>query len=831
MKQKVKQFKITAAYAMEKSTVPKYYGGGAFPVLHTFGVLQDDIELSCINGDNVNDCVEFVNSKNPAAFLEGLMLRGGAEGYVPVVMVHGLASVMFALADFWDAHEVEVFAKGENAPMTLKVLGDKGPELCVWDTSYIFDGTERDLARVAGCKFGGRWNFDGLYTPSSDFEPEELEFSRSKVRALFAFLGYFLRVNPEVDPLDLGYRVLTKTSIVRNDRKARFGRLKAKGLKRSVGEYWRMVGRMEAPKTDDELFTNYACMRGGFSFVAAEYCSRNLDFELTGENKKVIAYDAQSHYPAQISAHKYPQHFHALKPEVLQDMARLVLSVDLPDLLDDLAQPFICGFNGFFEFENLRPKAGSVFDRDGIYTLTRDRFSANNYAEGNGGKTFNVEFANAMKFEGYQDNATNPSFSFGKLERADACSLWLTEIELWVLSRVYEFDSMAAICGYGTMSYTKPTDMSVLAVMTYYEQKAAFKRAREAYYGEGSADCSGLDFVPEWLSEQMADGSADIEDVEHFYREVKSRLNSLYGIEVTNEARPPVIFGEHGPKMCDGQGVDDLPERPVSWYQMGQRVAAWGRLAQVVCMELIGDACEGIVCGDTDSLKVVVRDGMESEVSARLGIWGDAITEAKASVTERVRNNFPAYFSELDGIGYYVKEYETRQFFAGWNKGYAYVLDGEIQLTIAGVKAATRSIMGSGEVMRDSYQDLANDLFKRRTFGEVCAVVLGYNVTLDKEIAKSCAVEFPEYGEVFEREVVDYKRKRAKVKAYATVAEYPVGVTLNCHKGDFTVADMERARKNNGGLHFDDVVLSWTPGERPILLVIDEWEGPIEQVL
>lgn len=825
-----KEFKITAAYSMEKSTVPKFQGGGAFPVLNTFGLVQDGIELSCLNGENVEAFLYYYQTHDPANYLEGLILRGKMDGYVPVVMVHGMTSVMFALAGFLNAHNIEVFAKGELTPMTLKVMGEEGPELCLWDTSYLFDGSEYDLARAAGCEFGGYWNFDGIYTPSTDYSPDELEFSKSKVRALFAYLGYFLRMNPFILPSDLGFKVLTKTSVVRQDRKDRFYDLKAKGKKKSVGGYWRMASKVDQPKSDDELFTNYVCTRGGFSFVAAEYCSRNLDFELTGEDKRVIAYDAQSHYPAQIVAHKYPQHFKPMTAETLQDMADWVLLVGLDDVLDDLAQPFIFGFDGLFEFENLRPREGSVFARDGIYTLTRDRFSNNRWAAEEG-RTFNTEFANALKFDGYKDIAENPTFSFGKLERADSCSVWLTEIELWIMGQVYDFDRVKAICGYGTMSYTKPTDMSVLSVMAYYKEKAAFKRAREAYYTEGRADCKGLGFVPEWLSEQMKAGTADIEDVEHQYRAVKERLNSLFGIEITNEARPPVVFGEEGPRMGEGHGIEDLPERPQSWYQMGQRVAAWGRLAQIVCIELAGEVADGVVCGDTDSLKLIVRDGMEEAVAERLKLWGDALAEAKEAVTVRVRDQFPCEYSELEGIGYYMEEYETKKFYAGWNKGYAYELDGEIQLVIAGVKAATRSIMGDGEVMRDSYQDLANNLYQRRTFGEVCSLVLGYNVTIDKEIAKACAREFPKYGETVEREVTDCNGKTAHVKAYATVAEYPIGLTLNCNKGDMTVGDMMKAKENNGGLHFDDVVLSWTPGERPIMLVIDEWEGPIEQVL
>lgn len=823
-------YKVAAAYAMEKSTVPKYLGGGAFPVLHLFGVLQDVVDLSCISAENVDDLVEYKEVKDPGAFLSQIIMLGKADSYVPVVMVHGLTSAMFGLAGFLNAHDIEVFAKGELTPMKLTVTGEAGPELVLWDTSYIFDGSEYDLARAAGCGFGGYWNFDGVYTPSTDYSPEELEFSKSKVRALFSYLGYFLRMNPFISQSDLGFKVLTKTSVVRQDRKSRFYDLKPKGKKKSVGGYWRMASKVDLPKSDDELYTNYVCTRGGFSFVAAEYCSRNLDFELTGEDKRVVAYDAQSHYPAQIAGHKYPQHFKPMTAETLQDMADWVLLVSIDDLLHDLSQPFIFGFDGLFEFENLRPREGSVFAKDGIYTLTRDRFSNNRWAAEEG-RTFNTEFANNLKFEGYKDYAENPCFSFGKLERADTCGVWLTEIELWIMSRVYDFDKVTAICGYGTMSYTKPTDMSVLAVMAYYEEKAAFKRARGDYYAVGSADCDGLDFVPDWLKRRMEEGTADIEDVEHQYRVVKERLNSLFGIEMTNEARPPVLFGEEGPRMGEGHGVEDLPERPSSWYQMGQRVAAWGRLAQIVCIELVEDAAEGVVCGDTDSLKLVVRDGMEGEVQSRLKVWGDALKEAKEVVTSRVRDSYPEEYSELSGIGYYVKEYETKKFFAGWNKGYAYEIDGEIQLVIAGVKAATRSIMGNGEVMKDSYQDLANDLYQRRTFGEVCAVVLGYNVTIDKEIAKACAREFPKYGEIVEREVTDYKGKTSYVKEYATVAEYPIGLTLNCNKGDMTVGDMMRAKKNNGDLHFDDVVLSWTPGERPIMLVIDEWEGPIEQVL
>ena len=63
----------------------------------------------------------------------------------------------------------------------------------------------------------------------------------------------------------------------------------------------------------------------------------------------------------------------------------------------------------------------------------------------------------------------------GKLYSADEIILHVNELELWTLSRVYEWDSIEALFGEATVSFKLPPDFVTLQSNKLFEQKAAAK--------------------------------------------------------------------------------------------------------------------------------------------------------------------------------------------------------------------------------------------------------------------------------------------------------------------------------------------------------------------
>lgn len=787
MGKKKKEYRVVASYHCEV----KVEGNEAYPVSHTVAELADGHTIYEVNPQTVGAIVRvctYDNAETARRALEAIEHEGAMGDYVPVVMVHNLPGMFRALAPYVLSRGCEVIAKGENLPMTITAHSEDGPALMLWDTMGLFDTPISELAAIAGLPVEG---------------------TKDKARALFCYLSHYLLRHPWVDSSKLGIAVLTRTSVVRQDRKALFSGLKGQGMKKTVGTYWKMQAKTQLPKTNDELFSYVSATRGGLSFVGSAHASKPYDFRHDDLGCEVVGYDAVSQYPAHMVCHRFPQHFVEMRPEDLTNMAQIVLDVPFDAILNKLVQPFPVAFSACFRVKGLKMKPGTPFEGNGIATLAQNRFADSRFYQA-GDVEYQAKFTNMLKDSGYMDIAVSkPEFLFGKLVSCDECLLWLTEIELWALSRVYSFDWIVAVCGYGTLSFCKPTDMSVLGVFHYYRQKGEMKAALAEYRETGKVSkCPQC--VPDWLVSPMENGTVPLHEVESLYDAVKTNLNSLYGIEVTNEARPASSIGEGGIEMGKPQGIADYPEMPTAWYQMGQRVAAWGRLAQVVNIELLAPYCLGIISGDTDSLKAVIPEVLRDEANAALAVWGGAISKAKEVACERVARLFPGEYEEMAGVGQYVEEMATKRFCAGWNKAYLYDEGGALVVKIAGVKKATTTAFGTREEADSSYCALANALMADHTFEEVCGLILGYNVIIDHKIADSWALTYPDFGATC-----------SNGEPSMPVAR-PVGFTMNSTKDD--EKEREVAMEHNPKTNNDLVFLSWVPGEKPIIGRFHEYE-------
>lgn len=794
-------YKIIGAYDSETTNYVLDGVNVAFPILHQLGILNTDIEN--VSADNVEQACSVHLYRHSLDLYETLDdIAASKHDFVPVICCHNLSFDMYGLSQWLARHDVKVLAKSATKPITFAILNDEGkPCLVIWDT-LIF--TQTSLARMGeDCgyhKAVGEWDYNLIRTPETELTPEEIDYSKRDIYTLLAYLGWWLKRNPDIEPSKLALNVVTKTGVVRERRKVRFSKLK--NGRKSIGDYWIMQNIAEAPQTDDELFTMQACTRGGFTFCSAKAAS--IPYDLRGTGKRVYAFDATSQHPAQMVSHKVPEKFHRATPANLTSAFELIQLYSLEHVLANWVKPFGVAFNACFEFENLRPKAGSLFERFGIVPLASARYKPVEFVdEDNGDSNAHIENRFAS---GYVDQVENPKCAFGKLVSASKARIWLTELAAWEVCQCYDFDSVRGITGYLTGRFVKPTDMSTVSVMQFYKAKNEFKKARgEFYSGKPITNADELRTlgISDYIVSGMENRTVSDTDIEAQYLSLKADLNALFGIEASNEYRRDTVLDEsNGIQYVGSFGLCNKPRTPKAWYQYGQRIVGWSRIAQICVLELLEPYIDMVVNGDTDSVKAIANTESLPAIMNALQRLSNAIDKGKERICERVKELFPNYYDSLDGIGHYVYEFESECFCASWNKAYCrYDIDKRTDerrydFTIAGLPTARVNA-------------LANDLMQRGyTFEQVCNVMLGYNVTYAYDAIRLNGRKFPEWASTFFETVTDYEGNSCRVCEPCALALYPMAKTINDTANYENKENLSIAKANNPNVNDSDLLIT-----------------------
>lgn len=805
MKKKMPCYRIIGVYDSETTNYSINGTVSAYPVVHQLGLLDFETDLADVCPDNVEALVNVEMFRHSIDLYEKLDVIAAHDfGFVPVICCHNLAFDMYGLSQWLLSHDVSVLAKSARKPITFKILDENGnARLVLWDT-LIF--TQQSLERMGkDCGYSkavGKWDYDLIRTPETPLTNDEKEYASKDIYTLFAYLGWWIRRNPDIKPEKLALNVTTKTGIVRERRKARFGNIKGKGKKYSVSKFWYFQNRKELPKTDDELFTMQAAMRGGFTFCSSVHASHVYD--LRGDSRRIYAFDATSQHPAQIVSHVYPENFHSVKPELLDMAFKIIQLTSLQKVLDRWFNPFNVAFYACFEFVNIRPKAGTVFEKNGIFPLASARFSNINYETDDNGDRFAHD---SNRFDsGYHDSAINPVFAFGKLVSADKATLYITELTAWEICQCYDFDNVSAVSGYLSGRFAKPSDMAVISVMQFYKAKNEFKKARSCYYSGkpiDNADILRRLGITDAIVDSMLDGSISDTEIESAYLSLKADLNALFGIEASNEFRRDTVMTGNGIEFAGDFGIQNAPKNPKAWYQFGQRIVGWSRIAQICIMLLIKDHVYDYINGDTDSIKVCTEKDDLKAIENDISILSKAIDKAKRRVCSRVRISYPDLHDSLHGIGHYVYEFETDCFCASWNKAYcSYSVDKRdgkrhFDFTLAGIPANRGINQLADSLVTDGY-----------SFTDVCNVFLGYNVTFAYDILKLNARKFPEWGSIFFDSVTDYLGNTTLVCEPESLAIYPMSKTINDTRNPENRTNMHYAYMNNPDVSIGNVLIT-----------------------
>ena len=807
MRRERKQYRIIGAYDSETTNITDKGEVFAFPILHQLGLL--DCPINEVDSENVEDHTKielFRHSLDLYACLD--QLAETEFDYVPVILCHNLSFDMYGLSPWLSRHDVRVLAKSARKPISFTIGDEAGnPALVIWDT-LIF--TQQSLERMGiDCGYSkavGEWDYDLVRTPETPLTPDELDYAKKDVYALLAWFGWWIRRNPDIEVDKLALNVVTKTGIVRERRKVRFSAMKGKGQKVSIANYWLYRNRSEAPKSDDELFTMLACTRGGFTFCSNVNASVPFDFTETG--KSIYAYDATSQHPAQLVSHVYPVRFHEVEPGTLEIAFNLIGKISHERVLDCWDKPFPVAFNACFEFVNLRPKDCSLFERFGVYPLASARYKTEeqvNLDEDNGDK---AAYDEHLSGRSYCDSAVNPRSAFGKLIAADEARLYLTELSAWEVWQAYEWDEVRAVHGYLTGRFSKPTDMDVVSTMQFYKAKNAFKDARKEFYKTGKVkdgtQLRELGIAPA-IVDELENGTISSGDVEATYLSLKADLNAIFGINASNEYRRETVLTSSGIEYVGEFGVCNMPKHPKVWYQFGQRIVGWSRIAQICAMLALEPYAKTVINGDTDSIKIVMRDDEAAQASKALEVMGRSIDRGKEKVCRRVKLVYPQLFDELEEIGYYVEEFSVKQFCASWNKAYCMRENGRFSFTLAGIPTRRRESKVSSFIGINGLADRFYGL--GWSFAEVCNLFLGYNVTFANDVIRLNARKFPEWGSSVYERVTDYRGVTSNVVEPAALALYPMSKTVNDTLSADNAVNSRYAQANNGNVNVDRMMV------------------------
>lgn len=820
------EYRIRYIYDSETSNIDSGHDHYAYPILHQLGTIKPDTRISEITPENVESEIDIALYRHTFELCSALdEIVQSDFGYVPVMLCHNLSFDMYGLASWFNEHDVRVLAKSKRKPITFTIRDDSGnAKLVIWDTLVFAQKPLDKMGFECGyMKASGKWDYSLVRTPETPLSDDEITYAKRDIYALAAWIGYFLQRNPDIEESSLGLNVVTKTGIVRTRMRQRYDQLKGVGCKWNVGRFWFYQNRRESPRDDDELFTMHACTRGGFTFCASTAAS--IPYDLTDTGKVVVGYDATSQHPAMMVSHRYPVHFTKAYPNTLTLAFATIGRVDFHYLLTNWGKPFSVAFNGLFKFVNLRPKAGSIFERFGIFPLASARFSMKRPMPAD--DTDNEQsdlFHGSMHDLGYHDYAENPRFAFGKLISADMACVYITELTAWEIWQCYEWDNVEGISGYVTHQFDRPTDMSTISVMQFYKAKNEFKKAKGAYEHDATI-YNGEKLVKLGISEnlirEMESGNAPDSDVDFAYLGTKSDLNSLFGVQATNEYRRDTVLTSSGIGYEGIDGIANKPKNPKAWYQFGQRIVGWSRIAQICNLYLMSPYAIQVVNGDTDSIKIIARESDLEKIDSNLDRYAHALDRAKMDVCARVKRQYPDKYDELKYIGHYVREFSVKQYCAAWNKAYVYReigRDGQYhcRFTLAGIPTSDRyKHTDDGRTIRafKGINSYADDYMLDHTFAEMCNLFLGYNVTYGNSLIGLNMRSFPDWGDMVLARITDYMGNEALVSEPAALNLHSMSKTINDTSSADNACNVGYAIENNSDVNTRSIYLYSPDGE------------------
>lgn len=253
-----------------------------------------------------------------------------------------------------------------------------------------------------------------------------------------------------------------------------------------------------------------------------------------------------------------------------------------------------------------------------------------------------ISYSKCLKVE---RDSTKAWLDNGRILEARLIILSITDIDFEIISKQYTWTKFEILEIWGS-EYGKLPEAITDVILHYYERKTILK------------------------------GKAG-EEV--FYMKAKNKLNSIYGMMAQNPGKLKISFVDNMLQLCIDEDISEIIDKYYKRsftlpYQWGVWTTAWARWELQQGIDLVGEDC---VYVDTDSVKFLGSH--------------DFSTLNNRYMQSSKKNG--AYAKDSLGKIHYMGIYEKEkgyELFKTWGaKKYAYVNDGVLNATIAGV--ATRS--------------------------------------------------------------------------------------------------------------------------------------------
>ena len=715
------------------------------------------------------------------AFIEDCIEWGSQHERIPIICGYNLMfDLQTVFADLHAAYDMRVSAQSSTNVYTLDLVQGKTILLRFWDTYHLEMRGLEAMGRTAGlAKLIGTWDYEKVRTPETPLTVEEEAYAARDVQVIPAYLRYLCDANAWLTPDLLGFKVITKTSIVRQMAAHEIAPIKRhmrRGSEQTLEALYMAVCSENFAHCYYDYALRKASFRGGWTFTAARYASVVV--------RNVASLDVTSMHHLFINGHYMPDQMRPCPGWALERMAASVLSTSVEYVLKHYAKPFDYAFHMRVTFTGIRLKRGSCFERWGIALIPRGKFGTRVAGSAEYSRDDSAQAADvAARLSGWRDRALNARFAFGKLYSADSATLHLSELELWCVGQVYEWDAMRVELGEGTGKFMLPPDYVTLQSNILFERKQAMKHVTNVYE-EGVPYPEAVPVsIPEGIAAGLKDGALSSQFVGSYYgNAVKGAFNSIYGCMARDECKPDYMVDAAAHICVDASRTatlenffDIAPKRPKVLYTYGLRIVGGSRMHLCIAMLLLDRALGervGITGGDTDSLKVTCDLSVtDLDLTNALAPLADAAKRAIDACMRRVRAHDADLASSLDGIGAFEVERAgdgTRWDYhmEAWNKARVSVANGHAHVTCAGLSRPDGAY---------TIEDYIDDRLRAGERPEdVLPDTLGYNVIVPHAICHALQRTMPGASDTFEADVQDYQGHSVHVKAPEAIALYAV---------------------------------------------------------
>lgn len=753
----------------------------AFPILFIDNDIRD-VDLKNYEPDR-DDKIRFYRTEQEMqARIDEYIEWGIVCKKVPVICAYNLMFDLHPLMEgLNERYDIQANAQSSTNVYTLDLYEREADRLLLrfWDTFHLEMRGLAAMGRTCGiAKAVGEWDYSLVRTSETKLSDMELFYASRDVQVIPAYLRYLLRANEWMQQSDFGYRVLTKTSIVRQMAKRQIGpkmiRESEDGKCLTLRKAFMSLCRQESPHSYGSYAMRKACFRGGYTFTSASMASRVV--------RNVVSVDVTSMHHTFINGRKIPVRFEPCKPDTLQRMCETICATTLQSVMDSYHQPFDFALHARVRFVNLRLRQNSCFARWGIALLAQSKFASkpdpnDDYEED---ELMVASYEGTMS-HGFRDRfSADATFAFGKLYSASEVVAHVSEIELWCMSRVYEWDSMVVIGGEATAQWVMPPDYVTAQSNILYRQKDLAKFIAN-HYVEGEPYPYSTAGIPDGIAASLKDGSCEWVFFNSWYTgTVKGMFNGIYGTMAQDQYKPDFEC-EHGELQVNRSTIctpenfaERTPKSGMVLYTYGLRIVGGSRMHMVIAMELVdsffGDRVD-VLGGDTDSMKMRCdNDVTDEEIDECLKPIADASKSAIDTAMQRLRRTCPEFASTLTGIGGFEVENRGKHYdwhIELWNKcRVSFDSRMHSHITCAGL---SRPI---GTYHIETFLD---DMARRYGVERTLEECIGYDTFVSNAIAHALEAHHPKVSDRFVGDVTDHLGRTAHVDAHESTSLYPVG--------------------------------------------------------